>query len=65
MARAARLFLPIILLWAILASAQTSAPPATPSPNPGASQSFDVKAAVEAYLAKMPARGARPLRRLF
>jgi STE24 endopeptidase len=55
MARAARLFLPIIFLWAILASAQTSAPSATPSPNPGASHSCDVRAAVEAYLAKMPA----------
>jgi STE24 endopeptidase len=54
MARAARLALPFIFLWATLASAQTSSPSVPPSPNSGASQSFDVKAAVETYLAKMP-----------
>jgi STE24 endopeptidase len=54
MARAARLVLPFIFLWATLASAQTSSPAVPPSPNSGASQSFDVKTAVETYLAKMP-----------
>ena len=54
MARAARLILPFIFLWATFASAQTGSPSVPPSPNSGASQSFDVKTAVETYLAKMP-----------
>jgi len=55
MIRAARMVLPIVLLLAAFASGQTGSPSVAPSSNSGATQSFDVKAAVDAYLAKMPA----------
>jgi len=54
MARTARFVLSIILLMAVFAPAQTSSPVAPPPANPTATQSFNVNAAVEAYLAKMP-----------
>jgi len=61
MARAARLICPIILLVSVLASAQANSPsaaagnPTAAAGNPtAATQPFDVNAAVEAYLAKMP-----------
>jgi len=56
MARAGRLLVLTILLFSVLASGQTSAPGA-PSTPPTANQTgpaFDVRAAVDAYLAKMP-----------
>lgn len=52
---AARLVLPVVLLLAAFASGQTNSPSVAPSSNASATQSFDVKAAVDAYLAKMPA----------
>jgi STE24 endopeptidase len=64
MSRAASLVLLTILTIAVFASAQTSSP-ATPaaapsSVEPSAAKPFDINAAVEAYLAKMPpARRAR------
>ena len=58
MVRAVRFILPIVLLFAVFAFGQTrapSAPPVTPPANHAAvTQAFDVKAAVDAYLAKMP-----------
>jgi len=58
MIRAFRFLLPAVLLFCVLASAQTtsSAPSAAaPSANSaGVTQPFDVNAAVNAYLAKMP-----------
>jgi STE24 endopeptidase len=58
MARSARSVLPILLLLTVFASGQTNAPsvsPAPPAANSAATPpSFDVKAAVDAYLAKMP-----------
>ena len=51
MARANRFVLLSILLLTVLASGQTSAPGASSAPPPHA---FDVRAAVDAYLAKMP-----------
>ena len=64
MARAASLVLLTFLTIAVFTSAQTSnpsTPPAAPSSvEPSAAKPFDVNAAVEAYLAKMPpARRAR------
>jgi STE24 endopeptidase len=58
MLRASRLILPIVLLFTVLASGQTSAPTASQVPSaenrPAAAPPFDVNAAVNAYLAKMP-----------
>ena len=51
MARANRFVLLSILLLTVLASGQTSAPGASSAPPPHA---FDIRAAVDAYLAKMP-----------
>ncbi len=54
-ARATRFILLVILLVTVAASAQTSTSAAPPAGNPTAmAQPFDVNAAVEAYLAKMP-----------
>ncbi|MGA7752051.1 MAG: M48 family metallopeptidase [Candidatus Sulfotelmatobacter sp.] len=54
-ARATRFILLVILLLTVAASAQTSTSAAPPAGNPTAmAQPFDVNAAVEAYLAKMP-----------
>jgi STE24 endopeptidase len=54
MARAARFVCPIILLVSVLASAQTNSPSTSPGNVTAAKQSFDVNAAVDTYLAKMP-----------
>ena len=54
MARAARFICPIILLVSVLASAQTNSPSTSPGNVTAAKPSFDVNAAVETYLAKMP-----------
>ncbi len=54
MFRAARFLLPAIFLFALLASAQTSIP-TSPATSSNTALQFDVKAAVDAYLAKMPA----------
>ncbi len=58
MARAARYVLPFVLLFIVFASAETSAPPISPAQpaetHAAAAPAFDVKAAVDAYLAKMP-----------
>ena len=54
MARAARFIRPVVLLVSVLASAQTNSPNATGGNASTAKQPFDVNAAVEAYLAKMP-----------
>jgi STE24 endopeptidase len=54
MARAARFVCPIILLVSVLASAQTNSPSTSPGNVTAAKPSFDVNAAVETYLAKMP-----------
>ncbi len=57
MARAARFILPVVLLFTLFASGQTSSTPTAPVQLPTASPSaptFDVEAAVNAYLAKMP-----------
>jgi len=58
MVRSARFVLPIVLLCSVFASGQTSAPAATPIPSAenhaAAAPAFDVNAAVNAYLAKMP-----------
>lgn len=58
MARADRFVLLSILLLALLASGQTSAPGASsvppPADQPAVAHAFDVRAAVDAYLAKMP-----------
>jgi STE24 endopeptidase len=56
MARARQFVVLTILLFSVLASGQTSAPSA-PSTGPAANQTvpaFDVRAAADAYLAKMP-----------
>ena len=58
MDRAFRLLLPITLLFASLAAGQATAPAGVKTSQPVSSaavQPFDVNAAVEAYLAKMPA----------
>lgn len=58
MARADRFVLLSMLLLTLLASGQTSAPGASSVPphadQPAVAQAFDVRAAVDAYLAKMP-----------
>jgi len=57
MIRATRLALPIFLLAAVFGFGQTNTPPSQstqPASRAAASQPFDVNAAVEAYLAKMP-----------
>jgi STE24 endopeptidase len=57
MPRAVRLLLFFALLFSIYASAQTtggSTPAAQPAASPTTTQAFDVRAAVDAYLAKMP-----------
>ena len=62
MFRAARLFLCVIVWFSLLAAAQTNSSPSPAAPssaplsstNEARAQSFDVKAAVDAYLAKMP-----------
>jgi STE24 endopeptidase len=58
MLRALRLILPTVLLFTAFVSAQTSTPAASPVPSaesqPAAAPAFDVNAAVNAYLAKMP-----------
>jgi len=53
MIRAVRCLVSIVLLSAAIASAQTNVPTA-PQAAPSAASQFDVKAAVDAYLAKMP-----------
>ena len=58
MVRAVRAILPIVLLCAVFAFGQTSGPSAPPVPAPAnhaaVTQAFDVEAAVNSYLAKMP-----------
>ena len=58
MVRAARFVLPILLLCTVFAAGQTSTPAGSPAAltenHAAATQTFDVKAAVDAYLAKMP-----------
>jgi len=62
MLRAARLFLCVIVWFSLLVAAQTNSSPspaatssaALSSTNAASAQSFDIKAAVDAYLAKMP-----------
>jgi Zn-dependent protease with chaperone function len=53
MIRAVRRFAFVVLLSAVIAPAQTNAPPA-PTAAPSAASQLDIKAAVDAYLAKMP-----------
>ena len=53
MIRAVRCLVSVVLLSAVIASAQTNTPTA-PQAAPSAASQFDVKAAVDAYLAKMP-----------
>lgn len=53
MTRAARCLVFVVLLSAAVAPAQTNAPPASQAA-PSAASQFDVRAAVDAYLAKMP-----------
>lgn len=58
MLRAARVFLSLVMWFGVQASAQTSSSqsPAIPSSaTPANAESFDINAAVDAYLAKMPA----------
>ena len=55
MPRALSLVLSLTLLLGIFASAQTNGGSAGQFSRPAAGQSFDIKAAVDAYLAKMPA----------
>lgn len=54
MIRVLRLLVSLALLTTFLASAQTAPSTAPPSAGSGAASPFDVNAAVEAYLAKMP-----------
>jgi len=59
MVRIASLILPILLLFTIFASGQTTAPSAAPVPSAenraaAAPPAFDINTAVNAYLAKMP-----------
>lgn len=58
MLRASRLILPIVLLFTAFVFGQTSTPAASPVPSvenrPAAAPAFDVNAAVNGYLAKMP-----------
>jgi len=53
MIRAVRYLVSVVLLLAVIAPAQTDAPTA-PYAAPSAASQFDVRAAVDAYLAKMP-----------
>jgi STE24 endopeptidase len=53
MIRAARFLVSVVLLSALIAPAQTNAPTA-PQASPSAVSQFDIRAAVDAYLAKMP-----------
>ena len=53
MIRVVRFLVSVVLLSAVITSAQTNAPTA-PQGSPSATAQFDVKAAVDAYLAKMP-----------
>jgi STE24 endopeptidase len=53
MLRAVRFLVSVVLLSAVVAPAQTNAP-TVPQTAPSAASQFDVKAAVDAYLAKMP-----------
>ena len=56
MSRAGRLFVFLAISFSIVAAAQTSGGPDPAGPSaPGPAQSFDIKAAVDTYLAKMPA----------
>lgn len=60
MVQAAGLILPIIFLFTLPAAGQTGSPSVQPvylSANSVTGQSFDIRAAVEAYLAKMPPVG--------
>ena len=55
MPRGARFILPVVLLLALVGSvAGASAQPVQSSANSASGQSFDIKAAADAYLAKMP-----------
>lgn len=55
MLRAARLFLPFVFFFSLLAYSQTAAPPApTQLTNAPSAPTFDINAAVNTYLAKMP-----------
>ncbi len=53
MIRAVRCLVSVVLLLVVIAPAQTNAP-TTPQAAPSATLQFDVRAAVDAYLAKMP-----------
>ena len=53
MIRAVRCLVSVVLLLAVIAPAQTNAPTTTQAA-PSAASQFDVKGAVDAYLAKMP-----------
>lgn len=53
MIRAVRFLVSVVLLSAVIAPAQTNAATA-PQASPSAASQFDIKAAVDAYLAKMP-----------
>jgi STE24 endopeptidase len=53
MIRAVRFLVSVVLLSAVIAPAQTNAP-TTPQASPSAASQFDLRAAVDAYLAKMP-----------
>jgi STE24 endopeptidase len=53
MIRAVRFLVSVVLLSAVIAPAQTN-PPTAPTAAPSTASQFDVKAAVDAYLAKMP-----------
>ena len=53
MNRAVRRFVFVVLLSAVIAPAQTNAPTA-PTAAPSAASQLDIKAAVDAYLSKMP-----------
>jgi len=53
MTRAVRFLVPVVLLFALIAPAQTNTPAAEKT-SPGTALQFDVNAAVDAYLAKMP-----------
>jgi STE24 endopeptidase len=53
MFRAARFLLPVVFLFVLLASAQTNTP-TSPATSSSTAAQFDVRATVDAYLAKMP-----------
>jgi STE24 endopeptidase len=54
MIRSLRLLIPFVLLLAVFASAQAAAPAQPTNTTATPTSQFDIKAAVEAYLAKMP-----------